>query len=201
LLVAAPASPSHIFVPSHSQAAGRASNSSQPPSDPIPPPSSHLVIVVGSELPSAGSVAPITQEAPRGRPRCPPCRAASGRCRVTGGRVQQCRRRRSPHFSARSVGTWMSARRWSPRHRHHARPHQRGVVESLPESAPVPRPSPGSRRIRSLRHRVQPSRASRSAGRRGRRATGILGCSSSGLMVTASGRPHFTGHWIWAACH
>jgi hypothetical protein len=38
LLFAAPAPPSHIFVPSRSQAVGRASNSSQPPSDPIPPP-------------------------------------------------------------------------------------------------------------------------------------------------------------------
>jgi hypothetical protein len=100
------------------------------------PPSSHLVIVVGSELPSAGSVAPITQEAPRGHPRCPPCRDASGRRRVTGGRVQQCRRRRSPHFSVCSVGTWTSARRWSPRHRHHARPHQRGCRRVIARICP-----------------------------------------------------------------
>jgi hypothetical protein len=74
-----------------------------------------------------------------------------------------------------------------PRRRHRA-----GRIGGVPS---------GSRQIRSLCHRVRPSCASRSVRPQGCRTARISGHSSSGLMVAASGRPHFVGRQIWATRH
>jgi hypothetical protein len=74
---------------------------------------SPLVVIIGSELPGAGSIAPVPQEAsctrqrPGDRSRCPPHRAA-------GGCVLRCWRHPLPHSLLCSTSTWSKARRGPP---------------------------------------------------------------------------------------